>query len=113
MDLDSVVFYTNSLPDSIDFYREVLDLELEYQDNEYASFTFLNKVSLGIKKSTEKREIPGSQTIIIGVQDIQSLFSSFKQKKCQFYQEIVSHEWGKDFALLDPDGNKIEFLERK
>jgi hypothetical protein len=34
-----------------------------------------------------------------------------REKNISFYKELADEGWGRNFAILDPDGNKIEFTE--
>lgn len=36
-----------------------------------------------------------------------------KEKKVEFYKELTEESWGIEFAILDPDENKVEFVQRK
>jgi predicted enzyme related to lactoylglutathione lyase len=113
MDLDSAVFYTNDIPKIIEFYQNIIGLKIEYQQEEkFVSFLFPNNVRLGIKKAVEDREKPGAQTIFIGVTNIESFYQKFKSMHLDFLKELVDLPWGKEFSVADPDGNKIEFIER-
>lgn len=112
--LDSTVLYATDIPKIVDYYTNKIGLKLEYQQGEkYASFTFDNGVRLGIKKASEEREIPGSQTFFIAVNDAKIEYENAKQKGLKVYKELTDEPWGIEFSVLDPDGNKIEFLQRK
>lgn len=114
MNLDSAVFYTNDIERAVQFYRDTLDFIIEYQQGDkYISFIFPNGARLGIKKKAEERELPGAQTVFISVeQGIKNLYESLKQKNLPIYKELVVQGWGKNFSILDPDKNKIQFIER-
>ncbi len=114
MNLDTAVFYTNNISKITEFYRDVLDFNLEYQDsNRYVSFIFPSGAKLGIKKKDKERESPGAQTVIISVEsNIEALYKTLRDKKITIYKELTAQEWGKNFAILDPDKNKVEFVER-
>jgi len=113
MKLDSVVFYSKDIPTIVEFYTKQIGLELEYQQgDEYVSFLFGNNVRLGIKKTSGGREIPGSQTLILVVDDIESEYSKAKKRELEIYKELTKTSWGRTFSILDPDGNKLEYLQR-
>ena len=113
MKLDTVIFYTNSINHITSFYKDSIGLQLEAQQGEmYVSFIFENGVSLGIKKTNDPREIVGSQTIIVEVNNIKDLSSQLKEKNIPFYKELQKASWGTTFSILDPDKNKVEFVER-
>lgn len=112
MKLDSAVFYSNDINKAIDFYKNIIGLEVDYiQRKKYASFKFENG-RLGIKQRKEEREVPGSQTIFVEADNIEEKYSSLKEKEVSFYKEITKEDWGTNFSLLDPDGNKIQFVRR-
>ena len=112
--LDAVVFYTNDIDKIIDFYTYQIGLELEYRSGDkYASFLFDNGVRLGIKKAAEKREIPGSQTFFLSVKNAKIEYKNAQKKGLKIYKELIEETWALEFSVLDPDGNKIEFVQNK
>ena len=114
MNLDSAVFYTNDLPKVIEFYENTLDFKLEYKTENFVSFIFPNDARLGIKQKAEEREVPGDQTVFISLDTgIEDLYQSLKLKNVSIYKELIVQEWGKNFSILDPDSNKVQFVEKK
>lgn len=112
--LDSTVLYSYDVATAADYYVNKIGLKLEYrQGNEYASFMFDNGVRLSIKKANEEREIPGSQTFFLVVGDAIDEYEKAKLDGLTIFKELTEESWGKEFSVLDPDGNKIEFLQRK
>ena len=114
MNLDSAVFYSNNIEKVVQFYRDTLDFTVEYQQGDaYVSFIFPNNARLGIKKKVEERELPGAQTVFISLErDIEILYETLKKKDVHIYKELVAQEWGKNFSILDPDNNKVQFVEK-
>lgn len=112
MKLDSVVFYSDDLEKVVDFYQNIIGLQLESQNEQYVSFKLENGVSLGIKKREDEREVPGHQTLIISTDNINILYKKFKKKNLEFYEELKDYFWGRHFSILDPDKNKVEFVQR-
>lgn len=113
MQLDSAIFYTTSVNKLIHFYKDLLSFHIEYQEgDDYISFIFQNNARLAVKKVIEEREIVGAQTVIIAVTNIEDLFNTLKDKEIKFKEFLTSQPWGKEFILMDPDGNQLEFLER-
>jgi predicted enzyme related to lactoylglutathione lyase len=114
MNLDSAVFYSNDIGRVIKFYRDVLGFVVEYQQGDkYVSFIFPNNARLGIKKKIEEREIPGAQTVFISMdKGIESWYEMLKSKGVQIYKELIIQDWGKNFSILDPDNNKVQFVEK-
>ncbi|HSX35698.1 MAG TPA: VOC family protein [Patescibacteria group bacterium] len=112
--LDAVIFYTNDIPTVVDYYTNKIGLKLEYTSGDkYASFLFDNGVKLGIKKAAEEREVPGSQTFFLVVEDANTEYELAKQEGLHIHKELIEEEWAIEFSVLDPDGNKIEFVQNK
>lgn len=114
MKLGSAVLYTNDIEKVVKFYRDILGLELQYeQDGKFAQFRFANGVGLAIKKSSEKREVPGHQTIFVASGEIEEDFRKMKDAGVEIRKELTRESWGKQFSIFDPDKNKVEFIQRK
>lgn len=112
--LDAVVLYTNDIDKAVDFYVRQIGLKLEYRSGDkYVSFLFDNGVKLGIKKAVEKREIPGSQTFFLATKDAKREFENAQKKGLNIYKELVEEPWALEFSVLDPDGNKVEYVQNK
>lgn len=113
MKLDSVIFYSNDIAKAVDFYQNFLGLKLDYVSGDsFASFSFDNGVKLGIKKAVEDREIPGAQSLFILVENnISELFKQYQKREARFYKELVENKFGVTFSILDPDNNKVLFIQ--
>jgi len=113
MKLDSAVLYSNDIETITNFYQNVLGMELDYrQEDKYVSFKFDNGVRLGIKKAVEEREVVGSQTFFVDTDNIQEDYERLVEKGVEVYKELNEQSWGKEFSILDPDKNKVEFIQR-
>jgi predicted enzyme related to lactoylglutathione lyase len=114
MNLDSAVFYSNDIALVTKFYQTVLGFTLEYrQDDTFVSFIFPNGVRLGIKKKVEEREVPGAQTVFIAVdQDVQKLYEKLSAQGVEIYKKLTNQAWGLNFSILDPDKNKVQFVQK-
>lgn len=113
MNLDSAVFYSSDITTVIPFYQDILGFELEYQTDNFVSFIFPNGAKLGIKTKAEEREIPGAQTVFIRVEDIIALYDKYKViSGVTMYKDLIKQDWGSNFSILDPDGNKVQFVEK-
>ena len=112
MDLDAAILYSNDINAIRKFYEEVVGLTCQYQDGEkYVSFIFPNGAKLGINKSAfPDRERPGGQTVFIRASDIKAEKEKYEKLGYEFYEPYVEYNWGTYFAILDPDGNKIGFI---
>jgi len=112
MNLDSAIFYSNDIEKIIPFYRDLLGFTFDYQTERFVSFKFPNGARLGIKNQMEEREKPGYQTVFISVTGIEAVYQEMKTKDVRLHKELNEQPWGKEFSILDPDGNKILYVER-
>lgn len=114
MNIDSAVFYSSDINRVVDFYKNMVGLELEYQQSDtYVSFLFANGVRLGIKRAVEEREIPGAQTVFIVTDDIEVLYTKLQKENAEIIKELQHTEgFGQNFSILDPDKNKVQFVKR-
>jgi mannose-6-phosphate isomerase-like protein (cupin superfamily) len=113
MDLDSAILYTSDIARIRKFYEETVGLTFEYQDGDhFVSFIFPNGGRLGINKSwLVERERPGGQTVFIRVKEAKVQYEKYKSLGFAFFEPYEEHDWGTYFAVLDPDGNKIGFIQ--
>lgn len=112
--LDAVVFYTNNVDTIVDFYTNKIGLKLDYQSGDsYASFLFDNGVKLGVKKAKEEREIPGAQTMFLAVEDAKCEYARAQETDLNILKELIEEDSALEFSVLDPDGNKIMFVQNK
>ena len=114
MKLDSAVFYSHDIEKVVNFYRDVIGLEVEYQQSDkYVSFLFDNGVRLGIKRAVEEREKPGTQTIFISIPNIVSFYEKIQESGVEITKELIYTDgFGNNFSILDPDMNKVQFVDR-
>ncbi len=113
MNLNSAILYTNDITRIRKFYEETVGLTCEYQEGEvYVSFIFPNGAKLGINKSIyTDREIPGHQTFFIRTKHVANEYKKYQDLGYEFYEPYETYDWGTYFAILDPDGNKIGFIQ--
>lgn len=113
MKVTSVVFYSRNIQEVKKFYLDTIGLVLDYETPTFISFLFPDGMKLAIKLKKEEREIPGSQSVFIDVDDVELLFNDFQNKGISFYKPLTHETWAYEFAILFPDGNKLEFRQVK
>ncbi len=112
MNLHSAVFYSNNINALEDFYINKLGFVLEKRaGDKFISFIFSNGARLGIKKAVEEREIPGKQTVFIEVETVVEMFKKAQEQGLNILKPLTQEPWALEFSVLDPDGNKIEFIQ--
>ncbi|MCA9377077.1 VOC family protein [Candidatus Dojkabacteria bacterium] len=114
MNIDTTIFYTNSIKVIVNFYVERLGFQLKDRfGDKFASFQFDKGPILGIKQSSEPREVPGYQTVLLHIEDIEAKFEDCVRKGIRISKTITDETWGMEFSIFDPDGNKVVFVNRK
>lgn len=108
MKLAYTIFYSRDPVAAASFYNDLLGVQTLDIAPDFVSLSLSNCI-LGIKLSSEPREVPGAQTIIFEVDDIDGEYERLKDKAA-IATPLNAAAWGKNFALSDPDGNKIEFV---
>lgn len=110
MKLSYGIFYTKDLAKAKAFYTDKIGLELVYQDIKFISFK-IGEQLLGIKIQEISREIPGHQTIIIETDNLDDLYEKFNERRVMIFSVLKDDSWGRNFSILDPDGNRVEFYQ--
>jgi catechol 2,3-dioxygenase-like lactoylglutathione lyase family enzyme len=114
MKLTGVCLYTRDLEPAVVFYRDTLGLKLkEHRPDRYASFELDGGQELGLKVASADREVPGAGTIFVASADAKADSVAAQAKHLTFYKELHEAPWAITFSILDPDGNKIEYMQRK
>ncbi len=112
MKLDSAILFTDNMERSVRFYGDVMGFKVDYIQDGFSSFIFPNGAKVGIKVPTKDREVPGHQTVFIATDDIEESLGEIKAKNLELYEDLSEMKgWGKYFSVLDPDGNKVLFIE--
>jgi catechol 2,3-dioxygenase-like lactoylglutathione lyase family enzyme len=113
MKLHSAVFYSTDIEPLKEFYVDFLGLEIEREaPNKFISFIFEDGVRLGVKVGDKPREIGGHGTIFVEVSNVEDWYKKAKDTDRKIYKELIEQPWAKSFSVLDPDDNKVEFLEK-
>ncbi len=109
MKLTHGIFYSNDLSVASSFYENVLGFKKAFGDDRFVAYT-IGDALLGIKLRKEEREVPGHQTVIITIEDIDAWYESLIEKGVQILKPMTDDPRGKNFSLLDSDNNKVEFV---
>ena len=114
MKLHSAVFYSKDLEPLISFYEEYLEAKIEgRQGNRFMYVCLPDNSRIAIKVGNQQREVPGHQSVFLDVGDLEAWYQKALDKKVTIYKHLVQEPWGKEFSVLDPDGNKVVFYEDK
>jgi catechol 2,3-dioxygenase-like lactoylglutathione lyase family enzyme len=110
MKIAYVVFYSADLPRAVEFYKRVFQLRVVEDTPNFVGLE-LEGGLLGIKARSEPREIPGSQTLIVGCRNLEEQYARCSREAVNICKELTTEAWGRNFAILDPDGNKVELMD--
>lgn len=116
--------FVKDLQRSVDFYNNVIQLELSSQNESSAMFKAENINLLltqedVISENHYFREIKTSRKglgveIILVVPDVQSYYQRICEMQIDFESELKQQEWGMtDFRLTDPDGYYLRITSPK
>ncbi|KAF4453022.1 glyoxalase family protein [Fusarium austroafricanum] len=116
-------FESQSIQRTLDFYVEFLGFELastEPEEGPPSEYTFCS-IFAGEKAAANiyffKPEggtvKPGSAYIALGTEQLDMLYDAVKSQRSDVIEEEVEDkEWGfRQFAIKDPDGNKLTFFK--
>ncbi len=115
--LDSVYYFVSDMKRAVDFYKNVLGLEIMIQDESWTSIALNGGVRLGLHIAKQNEFTPSSQnrsgaTVSLNVDNIDDAYAFFKSKGVKFVGQISKNPWGNHVAFVDPDGNLLELRQR-
>jgi lactoylglutathione lyase len=116
--------FVKDLQRSVDFYRNVLQLELSSQNENSAVFKAENLHLLLTQEDVLSsnhyfKEIKNARKgigveIIFVVPDVQSYYQRICEMQIEVESELKQQEWGMtDFRLIDPDGYYLRITSPK
>ena len=105
------IFYTKDIDRISDFYQNTIGIQKAFGNERFVAFNIGDSL-LGIKVVETPREIPGHQTVIIEAENVDETYKVFKENGVIIDKEISDEEWGRNFSILDPDLNKVEFFQK-
>ena len=114
MKIDSAILYVKDLDESIGFFCNQLNFNLEFKDSSrYASFIFDDKSKLGVIQVNEKeKDNPGHNAVKFRIKDATALYTKLKKQGLKFSKDLTIESWAIEFIVLDIDGNKLIMAER-
>jgi len=88
-------------------YRDVLGFHINHQQDDLGVMD-RDRITVLLIPRTDNR--PGIGSAYVYVEDADALYAELRAKGANIQGEPVSHPWGlRDFAVLDPDGNRLRF----
>jgi lactoylglutathione lyase len=119
MKIGFIRVFVSNLKQSLDFYTNVLGMEIDYTDMEkWAQFKSGEDVSLAIEQCDASHGEEGSKLVgrFVGVtlmvDDISSVYDKLIGKGVLFASTPERQPWGGTLAnLKDPDGNILTIMQ--
>lgn len=105
----------NNMSESVDFYTNVLNFEVEEEFNlPSAKITLLKgEGDAGIELIENPIFETGMYSVGIDVEDIEKIMNNLKEKKVNIAMDITPISVGLMSRIIDPNGINIVFIEHK
>ena len=117
--VDYVVLYVGDLSKSIDFYRDIVRLELKFEENGYAEFV-TEQTKFGLYERSRLPELIGREAggpgpmvaNVFLVDDADAEAERLKSLEVPILAGPEDRPWGhRTIHILDPDQNVVEFAQ--
>lgn len=111
--IGAVILLVSSMTKSIDFYKNVLGLELKSKAKNWVEFGRTGTVlALHPARRKSKSSKPrGGAMVAFKVGSMDEAYRMLKKKHVKFLKEPTEEEFGKHAIILDPDGYMISIAE--
>ncbi len=113
--MNMIVVHVKELERSIRFYRDVLGLALEQEEEGMAYFsigTGKERVSLMLHSTAEPEPADYGIGLDFQVDDAEAAIAAIRGAGGRIVQEPIIREWGvKEAVIADPDGYKLWVVE--
>ena len=111
----------SNINDSIEFYKELFDFEIEYADGNPVTWVQMKKGNIrimledyfAVKKEINKFPSKSNSSNIMkfeydNLEEFKSLYDNCKKNLCSFFIDYNETDYGKiEFGILDPDNNML------
>ena len=113
MQLRNVIFYVNDIKSAKSFYENI-GFEMLEDFGQFISYrTDAEGIYFSIMQPDDETKVPGKQVCTFWTDDIKILFQQMLESDVEIATELSEEPFGETFAIRDPDGNKIEFVESR
>jgi len=101
--LGAVILLVSDMDKSMKFYRDVLELWVEF---------FSSGTVLALHPSKNKTRTKNSGVLVgFMVSDLESVAQKLKDKNVEFFKKPKEESFGKHAIIVDPDGHLISIAE--
>ena len=112
------MYYVQNMKKSVAFYRDVVGLELEFEDEGWTQFN-VGGASLCLHAARDAKIVPTAPKVasngilILEVEDIRKLVNDLKEKRVSFHGDLNDTGCGWSAEFKDLDGNLVSFYQKK
>jgi catechol 2,3-dioxygenase-like lactoylglutathione lyase family enzyme len=110
--IGAVILLVSDMKESIQFYKDVLGMELKQQAEDWVEFSKQGTV-LALHPSKSKKKLTKNISMLIGfnVSDLEAVCTNLENKKVKFHKKATNEAFGKHAIIEDPDGHLISLAE--
>jgi lactoylglutathione lyase len=113
--IGAVILLVENLGRSIEFYRDVLGLQLKQESEDWVEFSKGSSTVVALHPSKkipkEKQEKGASVLIGFNVTDMKNVCTQLEKKNVKFYKKQTEEAYGQHAIIEDPDGHLISLVE--
>jgi catechol 2,3-dioxygenase-like lactoylglutathione lyase family enzyme len=110
--ISAVILLVSNMKKSIEFYKDVLGMEVKQQAEDWVEFSKQGTV-LALHPTKKKKKLTKNINMLIGfnVSELESVCSNLEKKKVKFHKKMTNEVFGKHAIIEDPDGHLISLAE--
>ena len=110
--ISAVILLVCNMKKSIEFYKDVLGMEVKQQAEDWVEFSKQGTV-LALHPTKKKKNLTKNINMLIGfnVSELESVCSKLEKKKVKFHKKMTNEVFGKHAIIEDPDGHLISLAE--
>src|SRR5215469_9074000 len=110
--ISAVILLVSNMKKSIEFYKDVLGMEVKQQAEDWVEFSKQGTV-LALHPTKEKKKLTKNINMLIGfnVSELESVCSNLEKKKVKFHKKATNEAFGRHAIIEDPDGHLISLAE--
>lgn len=113
--IGAIILLVEDLKKSVDFYRNVLGLQMKQESEDWVEFSKGTKTVLALhpSKKRHKKKQHKQRGMLIGfnVSDLHDFCSTLERDKVKFFKRETEETFGRHAIIEDPDSNLISLLE--
>ena len=113
--IGAIILLVADLKRSIEFYRDVLGMQLKQESEDWVEFSKGSSTVLALhparKSSRKKTQKRAGILVGFNVSDLDDVCRDLETKKVKFYKKATEEAFGKHAILEDPDGHLISLVE--